>query len=231
MEMEFLSALNYNIYVHHDRFLSWATQCQRWMPTAQQNAAGQRPVKMPTRLSIKQSNSTPLSQSASLSSIMPSLSSSAPAVKRSAHDAQIIESANSTPSPYQPPAQKQRRCCQQMPYTPPDDTMSHVPFTNISSSSYPQTPLYTPPSQQYATPSWKSFTPVTTNASLNRPILSWSSSSTALASSRHSSSNSNTATPSSNQAYSVASAAAVAAVNSSYSTSLLASRVRCLEID
>ncbi|CAO3642757.1 unnamed protein product [Cunninghamella echinulata] len=31
MEMQYLSALNYKIYVHCIRFCSWATQCQQWL--------------------------------------------------------------------------------------------------------------------------------------------------------------------------------------------------------
>ncbi|KAI7860228.1 cyclin-domain-containing protein, partial [Circinella umbellata] len=31
MEMEFLSALNYNIYIHHQKFSAWVSQCQHWV--------------------------------------------------------------------------------------------------------------------------------------------------------------------------------------------------------
>jgi hypothetical protein len=67
--------------------------------------------------------------------------------------------------------------------------------------------------------------------SVCKPILSWSSSVSALASSRHAM---HAAMPIYSNPYSaasVATAAAVAAVNANYSTNLLASRVRCLEIE
>ncbi|KAI8888398.1 hypothetical protein K501DRAFT_240775 [Backusella circina FSU 941] len=67
--------------------------------------------------------------------------------------------------------------------------------------------------------------------SICKPILSWSSSVSALASSRHAM---HAAMPIYSNPYSaasVATAAAVAAVNANYSTNLLASRVRCLEIE
>ncbi|ORZ13034.1 cyclin-domain-containing protein [Absidia repens] len=48
MEMEFLSALHYNIHLPHDQYFQWVGQCQQWI--------------LPTIMQIKaQTNSTPTS--------------------------------------------------------------------------------------------------------------------------------------------------------------------------
>lgn len=224
MEMEFLSALNYNIYVHHQQFFAWVNQCHQWLPLAQ-SVTGQRPVQSavrpPTTTTI--TPPSPLTGSTSMPAILPSAS-----MKRPAEDV-IVEC---TPSPYQPPAPKRRY---HVPYTPPDEAISFRP-------SLPQTPLYTPPAQSdlrlyTSTPinsalppypnsnPWQlAAAPTSCQPNMCRPILSWSSSSSALASSRH-------APPSTTSAYSAASSVATAAAAVAASTSLLASKVRCLEIE
>ncbi|KAI8143622.1 cyclin-domain-containing protein [Fennellomyces sp. T-0311] len=196
MEMEFLSALNYNIYIHHQQFFAWVTQCQHWVPLMteqqQQQQQQQRPIKMPARLSIK--SPPPLPMSASMPTILPSTTSSTPSLKRSA---EAIEA----------PA---KRRYYHVPYTPPDETIS---------PSYPQTPLYTPPDLRLSLCTSNTPNATPTSASICRPILSWSSSSSALASSRHT-----------QHAYSAASSVATAAAAVAVTTSL-ASRVQCLEIE
>ncbi|CDS09411.1 hypothetical protein LRAMOSA10771 [Lichtheimia ramosa] len=227
MEVEFLSALNYNIYISHHKYFAWANQCQQHYTSIQSHQQHNRPIKVPARLSVKPTTTMSMPSSISMPAMLPS-----PAVKR----------------PASHPQQRAAKRRYHVPCTPPDETIQHQPVvvhnnppSSMSySSSYPRTPLYTPllqsemhlypttpatsssccsiiSSSSSSSSSTTSF--CTSTPSVCQPVLSWSSSSSALASSRH-----NTVLASS--------IASAAAANVSTSTSsFLASRVRCLEIE
>ncbi|KAI9269204.1 cyclin-domain-containing protein [Phascolomyces articulosus] len=207
MEMEFLSALNYNIYIHHQQFFAWVTQCQHWVSLMTEQH--HRPIKMPARLSIKSLSSsttsiypTCLSTSTSLPTILPSSSSSS-------------SSNTTTPSTLTPPTSllssgvptpTSATCSIPPPLTTSSNTTClkrrsqmmeqqqpaskrryyHVPYTPPDESispSYPQTPLYTPPDLRLSLctstpPHVSTINTPTTTTSTSSTISSTSSSST-----------------------------------------------------
>ncbi|KAF7723554.1 hypothetical protein EC973_001843 [Apophysomyces ossiformis] len=161
MEMEFLSALQYNIHIPDQQFFIWVSQCQQWFPfmqcttaTSTPAAVSMTPVMMypPLKRTIQEAMLHQPSQQAQPASYatkrryhqipvdMPTM----PTLKRTAQEA-VLD------SPY---ATKRRH---QMPFTPPDEPLAIPPY------------------------------PSPYDVTICRPILSWSSSSSALASSRQSS--------------------------------------------
>ncbi|KAI8096928.1 cyclin-domain-containing protein [Halteromyces radiatus] len=236
MEMEFLSALHYNIHLRHDHFFQWVQQCQQWIPT--NNMILQpRSIKVPISFSDRSSSPTSTTKTTTITSspssslllssqqvykpitpfMPPTPSVSTPNLKRSYHD--IVDDhhqSNKKRSNYHP--------TKMMPYTPPESFQPIPMMDSLHHSSYP-TPTYTSHDYPPILPSSLSTSVMNniTTSTINdccRPILSWSSSSSALASSRHR----------------IGSSMSTSALSASgaaphYSTSLLATRVQCLEID
>ncbi|KAG0166478.1 hypothetical protein DFQ28_007212 [Apophysomyces sp. BC1034] len=166
MEMEFLSALQYNIHIPHHQFFVWVSQCQQWLPLMRcTTPVMTKPIT--TYPSLKRTAPEAVQQpyATKRHHHMPVEMPTMPTLKRTAQEA-VLD------SPY---ANKRRH---QMPFTPPDE------------------PLAIP---QYPSPY---------DVTMCRPILSWSSSTSALASSR--------------QSY---------ALYPTNSSNNLTSRVQCLEIE
>ncbi|KAF7725106.1 hypothetical protein EC973_000432 [Apophysomyces ossiformis] len=215
MEVEFLSALNYRIYVRQGPFFAWVMQCQQWLSLATQT------------------------KNMSLSTSMPNLASS------------LKRRSCAEPDCYQPSAKRiQLRRVDACPPTPrymplhhhhPTYTpsLSSISSSCSSSSLSPSstllmtnTPTVTSSSAAAAAAAAAAVLAAantscySTGPSHCRPILSWSSSATALASSHHA-----TTLPLSYpvSAHSMAAAAATA-VQANHSA-MLCARVKCLEIE
>ncbi|KAI8365260.1 cyclin-domain-containing protein [Radiomyces spectabilis] len=261
MEMEFLSALNYSIYISNQQFFAWSNQCQQWYTSAQQTALimHQRPIKVPTRLSTSTSSSSVKSNISPSLSMPIMVSSPHHAVKRSAQDS------------FSPSAKRLQSIHHPLPPVTTTSTTTSVTSvpTTIAAAPTPQHPLplpvpaslpqdmpYTPPNECQPYPFVQppqvptSSYPLSSNhhvyTSSSYPILSWSSNQHATtvnsvcrpilswSSSSLSSTSRLPAIPiDPYRSYSAASvhAAAVAAVHANYPTALLAHRVRCLEIE
>ncbi|CAO3585118.1 unnamed protein product [Absidia cylindrospora] len=153
MEMEFLSALHYNIHLPHDQYFQWVGQCQQWI--------------LPTIMQIKaQSNSTP---TAPLT----------PTMKRSYQDTiddhyQPQVQNNKRRSAYYPPppslsssssSSSSTPVNTKMPYTPPE-SFQPIPIAYSTPSTCYPTPNYTN-DDQFCRPilSWSSSTSSSTSSS------------------------------------------------------------------
>lgn len=183
MEMEFLSALHYNIHLPYDQYFHWVGQCQQWiLPTImhqqqQQHQFSQRQqyVKVPT--------TPPSLISTPIMPLTPSVSNS-----------------------------NLKRTYQEDDHHRPHKRSTTISLSSASSSS--STPVntkmpYTPPESFQPMPSFSCYPTPPINEDFCRPILSWSSSSSSMNHPRY--------------------ASAVSAPLH-YSTSLLATRVRSLEL-
>jgi hypothetical protein len=137
MEIEFLSALDYNVFVSEQQYTTWMSECEKL-------------ISMDTRRKFKPSSlrssvsrrSTGLVQSVSQPCLLPAATTTAiSSLKRSASVIQPIP----------------KRMC--LPNTPPPDNMLHYnilpplvrsrappqqPTSQYYSASRPQTPVYTP---------------------------------------------------------------------------------------
>lgn len=216
MEMEFLSALQYNIHLPYDQYFQWVGQCQQWFG--------------PTIMHISM-DSTPLE----------ALSSSHPpsTLKRTFQDTlddsrQIQNKKRSIPAPtttvanyssassFSSSSSSSSPVSYRMPYTPPE-SFQPIPISypvSKTPSSYP--------SVCYPAP------PIYVDDECCGPILSWSSSSSLSSSS---SVPDYLRRPYQNQNHHIyqshipSNLSAPISAPLHYSTSLLATRVRSLEID
>lgn len=234
MEREFLTALNHNIAVNDQCYFAWVAQLQNWLPLARI----MRPVLTPARLGIKlfpsstslpplatspsmphnlnrnNNNNNPITTTTTTTASSINASAAIHAVKRVSHD-------EASPSPLQ-------RSFKRL-YTPP----SNSEFIAYHQKHFPhQRPVIVPVNNSCSRTPLYNTPPIQPDYSC-RPVLSWSSSSSALASSRH-------VTAPTTAVYSAASsvataaaaaAAAAASINSGYPTSLLTHRVQCLRIE
>lgn len=143
MEIEFLSALDYNVFVSEEQYLAWMSECDRLI--AMDSRRKYRPMKTPSvgKPSIRSSSSTGGLGKSTLPPLVHSMSQpilpATTSLKRSA------SSIQSTP----------KRMC--LPNTPPPDDMFQYnilpplvrsrappPSTSQYYGSRPQTPVYTP---------------------------------------------------------------------------------------
>ncbi|CAO3636149.1 unnamed protein product [Cunninghamella blakesleeana] len=198
MEMEFLSALQYNIHIPYDQFFKWILQCHPWIvPTLLQPSSTMTSSSMTMKPTCSSSSS---SLSSHYLSTPPSLSSSStPHLKRSFENEDSDDDCyshsnnnNKRRTTYQP----------KMPYTPPE---TYQPIHSImyhqtyqSSPSHYMIPPTQPIIHSHTYPPSMAMTthptlqPIGSHPPMmlpendcHRPILSWSSSSSALASSHH----------------------------------------------
>ncbi|KAI8062530.1 cyclin-domain-containing protein [Gongronella butleri] len=225
MEMEFLSALEYNVHLSMDQFYHWVQSCQQWMiPTLLHHRTIKLPSKpsastsMTTRSQQQTHRHTPPAHAMAPPLLPPTPSASTPNLKRShpnddddddddmmrrhAHHAY----APSSHAYYYPRQKRQHLYTFKMPYTPPE--AYHPAPPPILIQQHHQTPNYHP---HHHTPTI--ITDAPTPNDCPAPILSWSSSSgPSLLASRH--------LP-----------ASISAGTLHYSTSLLATKVQCLGLE
>ncbi|RUP44370.1 cyclin-domain-containing protein [Jimgerdemannia flammicorona] len=164
MEIEYLAALSYELFVSEQEYLQWLKECETYVARQgqymqQQANATLRPTKVPTgvrRLSPPPPSRNHQLPSINMSNFMPAPTAMTIQHKRQAHNAFVDTS-------YEPPlkrvnvygVQPQRNVV--LPNTPPHYGGGYVVPVIAPIPTYPQTPVspaYTPPScqQYYAAP-------------------------------------------------------------------------------
>lgn len=176
MEVEFLSALDYNIYTHHQQFFAWVAQCQQYWQQQQQPAATAPPVMMQHPQQAQHQHYRTLKMPTTRVKPCPSSTS----IMASSHSMPNMVFTKRPNIPYHhhqpyivPPIPSKRNTSRHVPCTPPDEVLPyhlcHHPITTtttaqlaaaaaaaaaaastaVPAAHYPLTPLYTPQTQDF----------------------------------------------------------------------------------